>query len=201
MRYRDGLERQSGGLLPIIFNLLKKYNLLTFVDAYFESSLFPTKHSWKSILERHVLKQDIYARHARLENQYPKVVFDDIFPHSGSIHFWCISRNNPDMLVLCYNGTYMLSKLLSKTFSQQCIKCLTSCENIIIHKVYFCPANASIRNDLFQKLFRILGINKYKEFMSLTAELQLFILLGSNFCTEYSAMTRDLLKMLYIMVS
>ena len=48
------LENQSVGFMADVYRLLGKYGLLQFLNEHIETGLFPTKFTWKMIIDKTV---------------------------------------------------------------------------------------------------------------------------------------------------
>ena len=122
-RYRGGIERQSGGFLPDIFNILNKYNLMQYIDYYIQTAYFPTKYMWKSVLKRSIFKPMLDGRKDRISSIIPTVKFEEYFSVTGDAFIWHFARRNPECLYLCFSAMYILTKLLSSKFIECCNLC------------------------------------------------------------------------------
>lgn len=141
VRYNNCSERQSLGFLPDIFRLLHKYNLLDYVNIYFESASFPTKCVWKSVLKRHVYQYEHNKCMINLESELTPRLCNSLFPNQGPCLLWRISRKYPNAKRYCVTAVYVLCKLLSYNRSEKCEKCSLHVENILVHKILFCCCN------------------------------------------------------------
>ncbi|KAH3784863.1 hypothetical protein DPMN_162935 [Dreissena polymorpha] len=155
LRYMN-LENQRVGFMADVYRLLGKYGLLQFLNEYIETGLFPTKFTWKMIIDTTVnlqAKLDVAQRHLR-SDQY-NLLENVIKPDNGS-PLWDIARANPNLLTAC-------------PFSQKCSLCNLILDNITVHLMCFCTTNDAQRNRLWERVFNRIGIFRFTEFMSMSA--------------------------------
>jgi len=89
------IDPQCFGFIPDVYKLLQKYDLLTYLQAYFEDGLFPPRRQWKSIVERSVERRanDDITRRLQASDQWGVTV--NVVERDNCSPLWRVARDNP----------------------------------------------------------------------------------------------------------
>ncbi|KAH3750591.1 hypothetical protein DPMN_185118 [Dreissena polymorpha] len=146
-----------------------KIGLLQFLNEYIETGLFPTKFTWKMIIDKTVnlqTKLDV-AQRLLCSDQYT-LQENVIKPGNGS-PLWDIARANPNLLTACQTILNSIGLVTSRPFSQKCSLCNLTVDNITVHLMCFCTTNNARRKRLWERVFNRIGIFRFAECMSISA--------------------------------
>ncbi|KAH3834591.1 hypothetical protein DPMN_107921 [Dreissena polymorpha] len=97
LRYMN-LENQSVGFMADVYRLLGKYGLLQFLNEYIETGLFPTKFTWKMIIDKTVILQAKIAVAQRLLCSDQFNLLGNVIRPGNCSPLWDIARANPNLL-------------------------------------------------------------------------------------------------------
>ena len=183
--YSNG-DKQSRGFLPDIHRILHKYDLVMFLDSYIKDGKFPSKYSWKRILQNHVLSKEKTTTLNRFTEQYP--FLSNMFSlNLDSCSVWNVCRSKHNLQPMCKRLMKIVSRRVSRTYITECPSCSCLCENSVLHAICFCPAKVKPREKLWDCLIEKWGYNRFITFSKMSPLEQCDTLLYiSTDCTKYS---------------
>ncbi|KAH3834565.1 hypothetical protein DPMN_107895 [Dreissena polymorpha] len=97
LRYMN-LENQSVGFMADVYRLLGKYGLLQFLNEYIETGLFPTKFTWKMIIDKTVILQAKIDVAQRLLCSDQCNLLENVIRPGNCSPLWDVARANPNLL-------------------------------------------------------------------------------------------------------
>jgi hypothetical protein len=178
VRYVNCIERQCLGFLPDIYKLLAKYNLTSYMNIFLETSRFPSKGAWKSILQCNLFQREINLRYENLCQKLSLEHISNIFNIGGQCKFWIYSKNFPAARLYCFSALTILAKLFSFNKIEACKKCNCVVENSTLHLLMSCSCNEQIRVRMWKAIISNCGITAYKRLISTSPLNQVLDLLA-----------------------
>ena len=143
--------RQTG-FIADIFRLLGKYQLRHALEAYLESSIFPSKFAWKRILKSTLHESAISSWHNRIQTQdFSRftALHYDYSPH----WIWYFSKEHRKLLPHCTSVIQMISSYAEVNSGNKfCIFCEVFYENIIDHCLHDCSYLYNERSEMWQEI-------------------------------------------------
>ena len=155
--------------MPDVYRLLGKYGLLQFLNEYIETGLFPTKFTWKTIINKTVnlqAKIDV-AQRLLCCDQYS--LLGNVIKPGNCSPLWDIARANPNLLTACQTILNSIGLVTSRPFCQKCSLCNFIVDNITVHLMCFCTSNDAQRKRLWERVFNRIGIIRFTTLMSMNA--------------------------------
>ena len=162
IRYLNG-DKQVVGYIPDIYTLLNKFNLRYVLDMYSQDAVCPTKQVWKNTVKHKVRDWYVNDRNRTLQGLMSYQHISTLFQGANVSLFWSLCKENRSMKKVCYNAIYILGKMYSFTGIETCNKCNNSISNGIIHEVFYCAENDTIRRHMWIYILDCIGLNKYVE--------------------------------------
>ena len=146
--------RQTG-FIADIFRLLGKYQLRHVLEAYLESSIFPSKFAWKRILKSTLHESAISSWHNRIHTQdFSRftALHYDYSPH----WIWYFLKEHRKLLPHCTSVIQMISSLAEvNSGNKLCIFCEVFYENIVDHCLHDCSYLDNERSEMWQGILSL----------------------------------------------
>lgn len=158
-------DNQYNGFVPDIYRILQKYNLCYVLLSYIDSGLFPSKSIWKAMIRQHVIQPDKTARYGLLANRMNSLVVGNMFHSSLPNKLWILSRIQSKTLTLCKKLFNVISLFYSSKYIRCCERCSFLTDDIIIHRLCYCPTNNSMRNVINENIIYTKGLAFYLDTM------------------------------------
>lgn len=178
VRYKSCIERQSLGFIPDVLGLLRKYDLMHYVDIFLETAYFPSKYQWKYILKRNVYGIDSEEGTISACSSLPTGIGKTIFQKQEPCTIWQLSRKFPSVKMYCFTAIYVLCRLLSFSRPELCTQCDKCVVNLVVHKLLLCTSQDKLRKCLWQNISCVTGIKTYIDFIKQPPETQIYDMLA-----------------------
>lgn len=172
-------QRYRKGFVPDLFKILVKYNLEDYVLRYATGGIFPSKNSWKTIVNEAVCQSDF--EQSRNELAMKGDVSRYLRIHTSGIYsLYHIAKKCPDNYVLIMD----LAKLITvpdKIYNvTHCKICNRQINDIVMHIIMECCPFNTHRNAMWDDIHGVISINQAVELFTKTEEETLDIFLGKK---------------------
>ena len=168
-------DNQTNGFIPDIYRILQKHGLNNVLENYVSDGIFPTKFTWKRMLNASVLLPERRNSICAITSEFS--ILSPLFPDDNKpCTLWSISRNNPRLLLLCSKLMNMTSRYVSRKFVSKCQKCDSLNNDIVQHLLCYCRNNNSNRE--WDILIEKLGTSSYSSFVQMSPTDQCYRLLS-----------------------
>lgn len=154
------------GFMPDIHRILAKYGLTDYLYSYISNGAFPSKYSWKTIVQRCILQYETIQLQSRLQSELSLRSFSKVHNKISPCAIWQFSRENYEYTYQCITVMNLLSRLYSCQYRKLCILCGTETDSIALHLIMFCSGNSTFRNRMWNQLYVCLGFGDYQNFIS-----------------------------------
>ena len=194
IRYLNCQERQDFAFVPDVCDILEKTDLMHIIYTFVKTAKFPSKSTWKRIIKSKLFNKDYQNRMNRM-SQITGINYHTLsemfLPDRGckiwDTRFW--GRTNVAGLSSTSgktNAVNVLCRLFSWNSIKACIDCGICCDNIIVHKLHFCPNYMNQRIQIWSIMFSKCGPQAYSAWCKTTPKQQIFHLLTgmSEFCSD-----------------
>lgn len=157
--------------------------------------MFPSKHQWKNLLNKHVIMTVKKKRYERLV-QHRSTGYGYIPRLGNPCELWTVLRNHPELRPCCDLIVSVVGRLMSRPYIEQCKNCLNFCNDIVDHTLNFCTKKCYLRQHVWDFLIADIGINFYSDWINQPRNVQLDMLLNITF-DEVRKARFSLLRRLY----
>jgi hypothetical protein len=173
--YADSSSVKSG-FIPDIVSLITKYSLNAYMDQYMSSSIFPSKSTWKNIVDKVIMAREnkLYSERA-LENNFND--FHMVMPTIFQSALWGAAREIPStlsifqFLVYCLVTAHLRDDIL-------CEYCGELTENQVKHLATQCSVSYEQRELMWRHLRGALPHEQYLRLKELNKNELYLVMLG-----------------------
>lgn len=126
------------GFIPDIIDILRKYNLHTYLLTWMTTGTFPHKYSWKTIVRSTINDFHIQQRQIRMLMDPDFHRFNSVFQHNKPCNIWSFVDNASDI-----RNFKFICKLIVSTKTlclSTCHLCNSTYEDIFFHVTLSCGA-------------------------------------------------------------
>ena len=145
----------SGGFIPDIIQILKKYDLFKFIDSFVKSSQFPSQRHWKLLVKSSVHAKEEHSIMERFnidsDFDYFKVIHKSVIPHRA----WTIAKEHEHLRSQCQFVVSLCSLVRPHEPKLLCHKCGSFYSDPIIHIISNCSSVYRIRDELWCEFINI----------------------------------------------
>ena len=166
------------GFSSEVYRLLRKYGLMNYAVAYFNSGVFPTKTEWKSTLRRAIndaAQTDWYARVSSCAYLYDFLLVKTTLRYPSDLFY--LGSCSPLFNSLSHVYTSMICKLFADTFTRQCSKCLSEVSSIIEHVLCNCIYTVEHRIAIYSVVLSLWDRDMLSMFLNLESRHRAITLL------------------------
>lgn len=175
------MQRPSkiSGFMPDIYRILGKYGLLHVLTQYLSDATFPSKGSWKSLVNRSIKSYLEEKMSITAESNHALYSFKEF--HKNQLipcNIWSFCKLYRDQLNYGRSVILIVSRLFSRKYDTLCPRCKQSVNCIATHLVHFCSANAKLREVLWKSLLSIIGEKNFNTLIKLDPQNQIVQLIS-----------------------
>ena len=187
------------GFAHEIDRLLGKYSLKQYLTGYLENGVFPSKRIWRSILRRAINSTAERSWHERISacpNIRNFLSIKPVLQHPFELLY--VGGLN-DILNRSSNVfTFLICKLFSDSFTDQCTKCHLQVTSIVVHALCSCRHTVPQRTELYSVILSLCGVHTLSLFLNQEPRLRaISILSGLRNITNDDAKTHAFYRKAY----
>ena len=174
-------ERKHYGFIQEIMDILYKYYLHEYVIIFMRDGVFPTKQSWKIIVNNTVdkVQSDEWTRRIQSDNNFSR--FRNIHLSVKVPDFWKCARSSREII-----NAYFITKLLTdipNNTGSTCELCDRPFLDVYVHACCSCCGTQSIRDAWWDFIIERFPLQLFVELYSYDDEHLYCILLGKHITT------------------
>jgi len=136
------------GFAADIYRILSKYDLISYLNDYFKTSVFPPKQIWKRIIKLSVLEIEETKWKTNISSSPDTKHFLDVLPKLEMHQAWKTARSNPYLKEQAHHIISICASWRPNTSKGTCSICNTQYSDLLIHVINSCQYLSKTR-DLF----------------------------------------------------
>lgn len=158
--------QSSQGFFPDIYRILGKYSLINVLETFIKSGFFPTKFSWKRLVNDKMRLKHERDWGLRVETSPILRRILRIHVSNKEFVFWEFSKKFPKLSPFVFKAVRMLGFMFSAKYLQTCYLCQNAVFSLMEHLLLFCKYTQEFRNLLWEKLMNRFGLDFYLAFIA-----------------------------------
>ncbi|PJE77768.1 hypothetical protein CI610_03305 [invertebrate metagenome] len=166
------------GYFPDIVKVLRKYNLLYYLETYLRSYIFPTKSQWKRIVKSTIRSYENSALKERMANDNDFSFFQKIHCSYDLYSLWHAAESPSDMQNIYYICSVLA--LPSGLADEQCPLCTMSHDVAVIHLCADCIVNIALKQSFMEDILITFGPTVFHFIERMDATAFTRTILGAN---------------------
>ena len=155
--YLNNCTTISGGFIPDIIKIVRKYDLFSYVDNFVKTSSFPSSKKWKYLLikssviayEEHCLIHERF--NIDIDFTYFRLIQERILPHRT----WTVLKSHKQLRTQCQYVVSLCALVKENEHELLCHKCGLLYWDPIVHIIASCPSVITIRDELWCEIINI----------------------------------------------
>jgi hypothetical protein len=172
--YYDATDRHIGFVSKTV-QLMTKYGLGYILDKYLESGVWPSKLSWKRLVEQAVRAWHTTSSLALIESSRTLSLFGESHESAEPHIIWYIARATPQ----ARRSLYSLARLCTlRGLAGQCTLCGTDTVDQVEHFLVTCPTRTAVRQLFWKTVVAELTETSVTHLRSLSARELVTVSLG-----------------------
>ncbi|XP_052811156.1 uncharacterized protein LOC128238888 [Mya arenaria] len=164
---------KAQGFIPDIYSILGKYELTSYLTEFSKSSVFPNKFVWKRICKSAIDEHVTKSWKSRVHNDENLKLFSLFHSNYEFCLIWRFLKSFPVYKKQCFSMFGLLCKFFARKYFITCYHCNAVTNEIVLHKVFFCPYFENERCRLWSKLINLLGEEHFRRLILLNLNHQL----------------------------
>ena len=158
--YLSDPSKQRLGLIPDTIRILEKYNLISYLMAYKNELIFPSKREWKKLVHKEIMEYEMQKWKYGMRNKEELAVYQEIHRNLEPLNLWRLAKKHPNqktsimMLVniMCGNVPPIFNSWTYIDGTRRCAFCQLQVTNVNFHFIMTCRNFNEWRNNLWDEL-------------------------------------------------
>ena len=153
--FKNNCVRISTGFIADIHNIMCKYQLISYLTDFCETSRFPSKHAWKHIVKKSVFDFEESKWQTQISSSPDTSHFLQLHPSLKVHKAWQISRLNPLLKEHSHHVISICASWRPFTCEGVCSLCRSRYSDLLIHVICNCQYISKIRDEFWMSLLSI----------------------------------------------